>query len=77
MKIRGIVGSALALWMVAAGVEAGLPKPVKLLDRVMTCQSQGAYGIRSGRYNRLGWGNRWNQSLGRSPVVMSPYVRGY
>ena len=79
MRVRGIVvGSALALWVVAAAAEAGLPKPVKLVDRVATCQSQGAYGLRTGKYNRVGWGNRWNQSLGRAPIVMSPYVRaGY
>jgi len=77
MRIRGVVvGSALALWIVAAGAEAGLPKAVKLLDRVETCQSR-VYGLRSGKYNRFGWGNRWNQSLGRAPIVMSPYVRGY
>jgi hypothetical protein len=72
-----MVGSALALWMAAAGAEAGLPKAVNLLDRVTTCQSRGVYGIRAGKYNRPSWGNRWNQSLGRAPIIMSPYVLRY
>jgi hypothetical protein len=77
MRIGGIVVSALALCTLAAAAQAGLPRPVSMVERVATSQSRGAYGFRSGKYSKAAWGNRWNQSLGRAPVVVSPYVRGY
>jgi hypothetical protein len=77
MRVREIIGAALLLGLAAAAGEAGLPKPVNLLDRVANSQSRGTYGLRSGKYNSFSWGNRWNQSLGRAPVTVAPYIRGY
>jgi hypothetical protein len=56
---------------------AALPKPTSLVDKVATSQSRGIYGIGNTRYNKVTWGNRWRQSLGRAPIIISPYIRGY
>ena len=77
MRVRGVVGIALFFVAVAAGAEAGLPKPVRLVNRVETCASRGAYGVRAGKYNKASWGNRWKQSLGRATVGLAPYVARY
>jgi hypothetical protein len=76
MKIGRIGAAALALCGVGVLAEAGLPKPASLLKKTTTCQSQGAYGLRTGKYAKPSWGNRWRQSLQPAPVIVSPYVRG-
>ena len=55
---------------------AALPKPKSLIGKVTTSQSRGIYGLGNTKYNNVTWGNRWRQSLGRAPIVISPYVRG-
>ena len=75
MSVRRAWGAAIVLLVAGAMAEAGEPKPVSMVDRVTTSQSRGAYGLREGKYNRHTWGNRWKQSLGRAPVIVSPYVR--
>ena len=77
MRVRGIVGVALVFLAAAAAVEAGLPKPLRMVDRVTTSYSRGAYGFRTGKYSKHTWGNRWNQSLGRAPMIVSPYISRY
>jgi hypothetical protein len=47
-----------------------------MVDRVQTSQSKGTYGFRKTKYNKPKSGTRWHQTLGRPPVVLSPYVRG-
>jgi hypothetical protein len=77
MKI-GRIGVLAFIFCVAYGfAEAALPKPVSMIERVTTSQSRGAYGFRSTKYNHPSWGNRWRQSMGRAPVIVSPYARGY
>ena len=75
MKLRRVGALSFALCVVGASVEAALPKPVVLVDRVKTSQSQGTYGFRKTKYNKPKSGTRWHQTLGRAPVVLSPYVR--
>lgn len=75
MKLGRIGALSFALCLVGGFVEAGPPKPVSMIDRVTTSQSRGSYGFRKTKYNSPRWGNRWRQTLGRSPVFTAPYVR--
>jgi hypothetical protein len=71
--------SALAVAFAMAGGlahAAALPKPKSLIDKVETSQSRGIFGLGNTKYNKVTWGNRWRQSLGRAPIIISPYVRG-
>lgn len=77
MKIARVGVWVLSLWALGGFAEAALPKPVSLLARTTTSQSQGTYGLRSTKYNKAAWGNRWHQSLARPPVNLAPYVRKF
>jgi hypothetical protein len=77
MSVRGIVVGAVALFVLGAAAEAGLPKALFILDRVNTSQSREASGVRLTKYTRASWGALWKQSLSRRPVSVSPYVRTY
>jgi len=76
MKLGRIGALSFALCVVGGSVEAALPKPVVMVDRVKTSQSKGSYGFRKTKHNKVKSGTRWHQTLGRTPVVLSPYVRG-
>jgi hypothetical protein len=71
------------VWVIAFCVFGGLaeayspPKAALRLDQVVTSQSRGVYGFRTTKYNKPDWGHRWQQTMGRPPVVVSPGVRGY
>jgi hypothetical protein len=75
MKIGRIGLLAFTLGVAGGFAEAALPKPVSMIDKVATSVSRGAYGFRTTRYNKPTWGNRGPQTMGRVPVVLSPYVR--
>lgn len=77
MKIARIGVVALTLCVLGGFAEAALPKATPRIDQVTTSQSRGSYGLRQTKYNKPSWGARWHQTLGRFPVMMSPYVRGY
>jgi hypothetical protein len=78
MKARTLLLAALMATAVGTAVEAAkMPKPVSLVERVETSWSRITPGIRNGKYDGASWGNRWWQSLGRAPVVMTPWVRQY
>ena len=75
MKIRRIGVWVFSLCVMGGFAEAGSPKPVSMVERVTTSESRGAYGFRNTKYNKASWGNRWWQTLGRAPIIVSPYVR--
>jgi hypothetical protein len=77
MKLGRIGVWAAALVMVGGFAQAALPKPKGLIDKVVNSQSRGIYGLGNTKYNKATWGNRWRQSLGRAPIIISPGVRGY
>ena len=77
MKARTLLFAALLALTVGAGVEAArMPKPVSLVDRVETSWSHGTT-LGQGKYQGASWGNRWWQSLGRAPIVTTPWVQQY
>ena len=76
MKVRRIGVVAVGLCLMGAAAQAGLPKPVALVDRVATSQSRGGVGFHETKYNKASWGNRWKQSLAPAPVIVAPSVRG-
>lgn len=77
MKIGRIGAWVLSLCALGGFAEAASPKPVSLLDRTTNSQSRGSYGFRNTKYNKAPWGNRWEQTIGRAPLILSPYVRKY
>ena len=76
MKLARIGALSVALSVVGGLAYAAAPKPVSMVDRVTTSQSRGSYGFRKTKYNKITWGARWHQTLGRAPVITSPYVAG-
>jgi len=75
MKLRRIGAAALGISLLGAAAQAGLPKPVALVDRVATSQSRGGVGFHETKYNKASWGNRWKQSLAAGPLIVAPSVR--
>jgi hypothetical protein len=75
MKIGRVGAWVVSLCALGGFVEAASPKPVSMIERTTTSQSRGAYGFRSTKYNKASWGNRWDQTIGRPAVIMSPYAR--
>jgi hypothetical protein len=78
MKARTLLFAALLALAKGAGVEAArMPKPVSLVDRVETSWSRSTPLNKVGKYEGVSWGNRWWQSLGRAPLIITPWVRQY
>jgi hypothetical protein len=77
MKIGRIGVVALTLCVAGGFAEAALPKPASRIERVDTSESRGSRSLRWTKYANATWGNRWRQTLGRTPFVVSPYIRGY
>jgi hypothetical protein len=77
MKARTLLLAGLLGLALGAGVEAGMPKPVSLVDQVETSWSRTTPGLSSTKYQSATWGNRWWQTLGRVPVIMTPWVLEY
>ncbi len=75
MKVRRIGAAALGLCLMGAAAQAALPKPVALVEKVTTSESRGGPRFRNTKYNSPSWGNRWKQSLGSFPLIVSPAVR--
>ena len=77
MKARTLLFAALLALAVGAGVEAAkMPKPVSLINQVETSWSRGT-NLGKGHYQGASWGNRWWQSVGRAPLIMTPWVQQY
>jgi hypothetical protein len=77
LKLRVLAAGPVVGLLLCGGVEAAkLPKPAPLVDKVTTSWSRGTYGIReSSKYNKMTWGNRWWQTLGKAPIIIHPSVR--
>jgi hypothetical protein len=77
MRFGRIGVLAVALCVVCGLAEAGLPKPVSLIQKVSNSESRGATISRMTKYDKPTWGTRWRQTLAPVPAVVTPFVRGY
>jgi hypothetical protein len=76
LQLRVLAVASVAGLLLCGGVEAAkLPKPARLIDKNTTSWSTGVHGLRNTKYAKPTWGNRWEQSLGKAPIIVHPSVR--
>jgi hypothetical protein len=75
MRIRTVVSLGV---LVVAGTasQAGQPKAIDLLARSEKADTRfGKVSLHGGKYQDIGWGRQYRQTLGNWSGYLNPYVR--